>query len=269
MKISELLIESDMTDSVKDVPVITFGDHKLTAGEVSDVLPGVNPEDVIEQGKHLRDFLSTKIKGDYTRADALIDIATFYPAFRIGKWALAARAGAGAAGKEVAKAGLRREIGQEIQKQVDVLPNLKDKPKGGGSVSPVATSIAPLSKKRKYKVGDKVPVNISGTPDVGIVKNVLAKGYELDVSHIKNAPSKSINIPEPLSEEASAGATSSGNIASTGNSPHIAAGTPAVLKRWSGSPGKMGKSIKHKPVKSQSAKDNAVTNPNTGNNLIA
>ena len=74
---------------------------------------------------------------------------------------------------------------------------------------------------------------------------------------------------QELFETASAGATSSGNIASTGNSPHVAAGTPAVIKRWSGSPGKMGKSIKHKAPKSQSASDNPVVNPNVGNNLIA
>lgn len=76
-----------------------------------------------------------------------------------------------------------------------------------------------------------------------------------------------MRIQELLESEAST--TTAGNIASTGNSPHIAVGTPAVIKRWSGSPGKMGKSVKHKPMKSQSAKDNAVTNPSVGNNLIA
>ena len=74
---------------------------------------------------------------------------------------------------------------------------------------------------------------------------------------------------QDLFEFATAGATSAGSIASTGNSPHIAGGPPAVLKRWSGSPGKMGKSIKHKAPKSQSAKDNPVTNSKVGNNLIS
>jgi hypothetical protein len=63
--------------------------------------------------------------------------------------------------------------------------------------------------------------------------------------------------------------TTSSSIANTGNSPHVAAGSPAVLKRWSGSPGKMGKSVKHKAPKSQSAKDNPVTNTSVGNNLVA
>lgn len=72
-----------------------------------------------------------------------------------------------------------------------------------------------------------------------------------------------------LFESATAGATSAGNIASTGNSPHVAVGSAATIKRWSGSPGKMGKSPKHKAPKSQSASDNPVVNPNVGNNLIA
>jgi len=269
MRISELLTESDMIDSLKDTPIVTFGDHKLTAGDVAGVLPGVEPSDVIEQGKNLRDFLSTKIKGDYTRADALIDIATFYPAFRISKWALAARGGAGAASKEVAKGALRREVGKEVQRQGEILPTLKSTGKSSASVSPVATKVVPASKKRKYKIGDKVPVDISGKTETGVVKDVLPSGYEVDVSHIKDAPAKSVNIPEPMFEEASAGSTSSGNIASTGNSPHIAAGKPAVLKRWSGEPGKMGKSIKPPKAKSQDSSDNPVINPKVGNNLIS
>jgi hypothetical protein len=63
--------------------------------------------------------------------------------------------------------------------------------------------------------------------------------------------------------------TTTANIASLDHSPHVVGGSPAVLKRWSGSPGKMGKSIKHKAPKSQSAKDNPVTNTSVGNNLVA
>jgi hypothetical protein len=69
--------------------------------------------------------------------------------------------------------------------------------------------------------------------------------------------------------ESDTSTTTSSSIASTGNSPHIAVGSPSVLKRWSGSPGKMGKSVKHKAPKSQSAKDNPVTNTSVGNNLVA
>lgn len=76
-------------------------------------------------------------------------------------------------------------------------------------------------------------------------------------------------IPKTDVKEATEGATTSNMNAGLGASPHVAAGTPAVIKRWSGSPGKMGKSIKHKPVKSQSAKDNPVTNRKVGGSLIA
>jgi len=271
MKISELLTEADMPEELNDTPVVAFGDHKLTAGDVAGVLPGVSAEDVIEQGKSLRDFLSTKIKGDYTRADALIDIATFYPAFRITKWALAGRAGAGAVGKEVTKSALKKEVGKEVGKKVDILPTMKNNEKsssGGGSPSN-PTKVGSLSKKRKYQIGDQVPVDIKGRKEVGVVANILPSGYEVDISHVKDAPTKSVKIPEPMFEEASAGATSAGNIASTGNSPHIAAGSPAVLKRWSGEPGKMGKSIKPPKSEPQDADDNPVTNPKVGNNLIS
>lgn len=61
-----------------------------------------------------------------------------------------------------------------------------------------------------------------------------------------------------LLEAATAGATSSGSIASLGGSPHRVAGTPAVLKRWSGSPGKTGKSIKPPVPKTQKPTDNAL-----------
>lgn len=263
MRITELLLEFEMPGAFRDIPIVTIGDSSLTAGQVSDAIPGVQPEDVIKHGNNIKDFLQTKVTGDYTVSDALIDIATFYPAFRIGKMALAARAGTGAVAKEVGKGAVRREVGKEIQKNVDVLPTTKGK-SASGEISPVATSIDPLTKKRKYKVGDKIPVNVDGKQNTGTVKSVLPQGYEVAVDN-----GKSINVPEPLSETATAGGTSAGSIASTGNSPHIAVGDVATIKRWSGSPGKMGKSPKHKPVKSQSASDNAVTNPKVGNNLIS
>ena len=267
MRINELLLEFEMPNSLRDTPIVTVGDQSLTAGQVADAIPGVDPKDVIEYGSDIKDFLQSKITGDYTVSDALIDVATFYPALRIGKMAMAARGGAGAVSKEIAKGGARNIAGKEIQKRVDVLPTvLPGLKKGGASPEPVATAIDPLTKKRKYKVGDKVQVTVSGKQTVGTVKSVLPQGYQVAVDN------KSIDIPEPLSETATAGATSAGSIASTGNSPHVAVGTPAVLKRWSGKPGSSGtsgKSVKHKAPKAQSAKDNPVTNPSVGNNLIA
>lgn len=71
-----------------------------------------------------------------------------------------------------------------------------------------------------------------------------------------------------LFETATAGATSAGNIASLGGSPHRVVGSPSVIKRWGGSPGKMGKSPKYKKPKLQTAKDNPIINPKVGSNLI-
>ena len=80
-----------------------------------------------------------------------------------------------------------------------------------------------------------------------------------------------MRIAEFVIETATPGATSAGHNAGLGGSPHRLAGPPAVLRRWSGKPGSSGttgKSIKHKPPKMQTAKDNPVTNPKVGSNLI-
>jgi hypothetical protein len=267
MRITELLLEFEVPGVLRDIPLLTIGNSKLTVGQVSDAIPGVEPEDVVRQGKNIKDFLQSKIKGNYSVSDALIDVATLYPALRVGKVAMSARAGGGGVAKEIAKGDIRREIGQEIKKDVSVLPTLKDKDKatsGSNSVSPMSTNINPLTKKRKYKVGDKITVNVGDQKSVGIVKSVLPQGYEVAVDS-----GKSINIPEPLSETATAGGTSADNIASTGNSPHIAVGDKAMIKRWSGSPGKMGKSPNTPSAEPQDADDNPVTNSKVGNNLIS
>jgi hypothetical protein len=265
MKINELLKEN--VDDLRNAEVANIAGASLTAGQIADAVPGADPNEVIQNAKTIQNFLQKKLVKDYTVSNALIDVATFYPAIKLGKLAVGGVAGAKAlATKELPKAAVRREIGKEIQRNVDILPDVE---KSSKSPEPSAASMAPLTKKRKYKIGDMVPVTINGKPGKGIVTNVLARGYEVDVSNIKQAPSKKISIPEPLAETATAGSTSAGNIASTGNSPHIAAGSPAVLKRWSGSPGKIGKSIKPTQTKSQTADDNPVTNPKVGGNLIS
>lgn len=78
-----------------------------------------------------------------------------------------------------------------------------------------------------------------------------------------------MKIAELLIETATAGSTNTSMNPGLGGSPHVLGGSPAVLRRWSGSPGKTGKSIKHKPPKAQSAKDNPVTNTGVGKGLIA
>lgn len=277
MRINELLLEFEMPNALKDIPLVKGFGKEVTAGDVSKVVPDVDPETVVSTAKKGVDIARTPLLnvpgiGPYTVQDAIIDgllvAADVYTLGAISP-AIAARWGAKVGAKELESFAARKvATGQatkagvkSLAKNIDVLPDFK---KGSGDITPpTAASIDPLTKKRKYKVGDKVPVKIGGKEQLGVVKSVLPKGYEVSVAD------KSMNIPEPLSETATAGATSSGNIASTGNSPHIAAGGPEVLKRWSGSPGKMGKSIKAPEAEPQDADDNPVTNSKVGNNLIS
>ena len=60
-----------------------------------------------------------------------------------------------------------------------------------------------------------------------------------------------------ITETATAGATSSGNIAAVVN-PHIAIGNRKQQKNYAGSPGKMGKAPKHPKPKKQKPTDNAL-----------
>jgi hypothetical protein len=68
-----------------------------------------------------------------------------------------------------------------------------------------------------------------------------------------------MRLRELLGEEATGGSTSAGNIA-TVVSPNLAIGKNSAMKKWSGSPGKMGKSIK--PPKTVQAKDSNGTAKN-------
>ena len=63
-------------------------------------------------------------------------------------------------------------------------------------------------------------------------------------------------------ETATAGATASGNIASVVN-PHVAIGSDSERKRYSGSPGKMGKAPRPPKAKKQKPTDNALNMKNT------
>jgi hypothetical protein len=64
-----------------------------------------------------------------------------------------------------------------------------------------------------------------------------------------------------LGEQATAGATSAGNIA-TLNNPHVAAGPDRFKKSYTGSPGRSGTKAPNVPIpKMQKPTDNALTMP--------
>jgi hypothetical protein len=267
MKITDLLTEFDASNIKTGVNVLG---HDVTTGDVTDIAKtlGIDPKDALKYGLDAYTIANTKIPGtDYTVADAAnmgIDVASFLPIARAGK--------AMAAGKSTAPAMSslgKRQVAAQATKQIGKSAVNVD---GTGS-STSGGSALPTKKKSKFAVGDKIAVKIKGDkfklPIVGLVPS----GYLVDISSVPGKSSgQTMTVSDPMNETATEGSTSAGNVASLGQSPHIAGGTPAVLKRWSGTPGSSGtsgKSIKHKKVKSQSAKDNPITNTNVGNNLIA
>tara|TARA_R110001606_G_scaffold48444_1_gene123052 strand:+ start:404 stop:673 length:270 start_codon:yes stop_codon:yes gene_type:complete len=70
-------------------------------------------------------------------------------------------------------------------------------------------------------------------------------------------------IAQKIKEQATAGATSAGNIA-TLNNPHVAAGPDRFKKSYTGSPGRSGTKAPNVPIpKMQKPTDNAILMPGT------
>jgi hypothetical protein len=70
-------------------------------------------------------------------------------------------------------------------------------------------------------------------------------------------------ITQKIKEQATAGATSAGNIATLSN-PHVAAGPDRFKKSYTGSPGRSGTKAPNVPKpKMQKPTDNALTMPGT------
>jgi hypothetical protein len=265
MKITDLLTEFDASNIKTGVNVLG---RDVTTGDVTDIANtlGIDPKTALDLGMDAYELANTKIPGtDYTVADAAnmgINVASFLPIARAGK----ALATGKSATPALASLGKRQAAAQAVKQIGKSAVNVDST-----SSTSSSGSALPSKKKSKFAVGDKIAVKIKGDkfklPIVGLVPS----GYLVDISSVPGKSSgQTMTVSDTLAEDSAT--TSSGNIASLGQSPHIAGGSPAVLRRWSGTPGSSGtsgKSIKHKKVKSQSAKDNPITNPNVGNNLIA
>jgi hypothetical protein len=267
MKIRDLL-EFEIPQSIANTPVLDVFGAKVTAGQIAKIVPGVDPETVVKYGKEINDAVQKELLPGVTVGDAVVTAVTAIPFIRAARLAKK--------GIDVAKAGgkaeIRRQVGQEIvKKNVNLSPEVKAAAAGISSTASTDTPVDTSSKKRKFNIGDKITVTVGGKKYSLPVVRILPSGYAVNVGLLPGKKDgETMTVPEPLSEDSAT--TSSGNIASLGQSPHIAGGTPAVLRRWSGTPGSSGttgKSVKHKPMKKQSAKDNAITNPTVGNNLIA
>jgi hypothetical protein len=235
MKISEVLLEFEIGDALRNVSIADIFGSKLTAGAVADYIPGVDAKDVIKYGSKIKDVIQTNITPKYTIGDALVDAATVIPAVRAAKYAKTGIQGAMALGKGAVK----REIGQElIKKNVDIMPDNKSSSSGSSSGSLPSMSAPAVAKKRKYAVGQSLPVKVGNKTHSLKIISVLPKGYEVDSSVVAGAPTR-ITVPEPLDESATAGATSAGNIA-TVDAPHLSPGPARGKKSYIGSPGKSG-----------------------------
>jgi len=312
MKINELILEFEMPD----VNVAKLFGKDVSAKDVANVVPGVDPDTVVSGAKKAYNIATTKLfdlpggMGPYTVGDAMIDVpliaADIYslgaltPAL-MARFSSKVAANLGAkelekiaarkatekgiektatpnakdiertgiaaadakATKKVVGSQVRGQAGHELAKNVNILPDYK-----AGSATDATASSASKTKQRRYKVGDLVATTIKGKTVKIPVKNVLPSGYELDASTVPESPTKSIQIPEPLSETSDGGGTVASDVAV---STKAGRGNSAVdvLRRYAGSPGKMGKGIPQKPAKSQTAKDNPITNKSVGGNLIA
>jgi len=190
MRINEVLLEFDVPESLKDVEIANVFGKSITAGDISNALPGIDPKTVIEYGKDINDALQTNIANGYTVSDALLDAATLIPAVRAARLLRVAKSPAA-----VASLIGRRELAKEIGKNVSLNPALTKKASasaGGGEATPVE------KKSRKYNVGDRVPVPVDGKVYKLPIVAVLPTGYEVHLGEVPGKqPNETMSISEP------------------------------------------------------------------------
>jgi hypothetical protein len=269
MRIKDLLNEF-----VNDFPTgLSIGGEDVTVGDIKDFAKeyNLNKDEMLE--------LLRGIKKAHSIANKEIPIPMTDKSVRVGDVAgkaldaasLLALRGAGrglpSLLKTAGKVGTRQAASQAVKKVTGIEFDPPSLGRKGGEGPPIA------KKKKRIDIGDLVTITMNDQKFKVPVVGVNPSGYVVDISSIPGKRAgETATVPDKSVAESSSAPITSGNIASLGNSPHVAGGSPAVLKRWSGEPGSSGttgKSIKHKPMKSQTAKDNPVTNPNVGNNLIA
>lgn len=202
MKISEVLLEADIPNSLRDVEIADIFGSKLTAGDISDHI-GVDPKTVIEYGKDINDIIQQKITPGYTVGDAVLDAATIWPAAKAAQLAFkggrAIAAGAAAWG--------RRQVGKEVAKDaigsaVKVNPEITGAVKnlgsksGGGSIGSASAPVQP-PKKSKRKVGDTITVPYNGKRYQVPIIEVLPDGYVVSAEPILQKPGAKMTVKDP------------------------------------------------------------------------
>lgn len=198
MRITELFEDSD--DIIRNSELAKIGNSSITAGDVADALE-ISPNDALQYGGQIVDFLSKEILPNYSRGEAAMDAATVIPLLRASKFVLAP-----IIGKKVAK----KELGKATAKQS--AKGMISKGSAFGKADSNRDEVVP-TKKRRYSIGDSVSVNYRGMNVKGVINAVVPGGYT-----VKLPNGDSMSMPEPISEDAASGgattgATSSANVA--------------------------------------------------------
>jgi hypothetical protein len=190
MKIQEVLLEFEIPGALRDIPVANIFGATLTAGQVSDAIPGADPRTVIKYGKQINDIIQTNITPNYTVGSAIADIAVALPIGRALKGARTATQATGALGGVAA----RRELGRELASNVTLMPGMSSS--SGSKVEPANQQ--PVKKKRK-NVGEIIPVPVGGKQyNLPIVKVLPNSGYTVDASKVPGRkPGETVDAPEP------------------------------------------------------------------------
>jgi hypothetical protein len=204
MKISEVLLEADIPDSLRNVEIADIFGAKLTAGDVADHVPGLDPKTVIQYGRAINDTIQQKITPGYTVGDAVVDAALMIPAARL---AGAVFKGGRAIGAAAAAYG-RRQVGQEVAKDVvgnsvKINPEITGAAKnlagksGGGSVGSTTAPLQPPKKKARRKVGDTITIPYNGKKYQVPIIEVLPDGYVVSAEPILQKPGAKMTVKDP------------------------------------------------------------------------
>jgi hypothetical protein len=190
MKIQEILLEFELPGAFRDIPVANIFGATLTAGQISDAIPGVDPRTVLKYGKQINNVIQTNITPNYTVGNAIVDIATILPIGRVVKGAKTTTQAVSGLGGVAA----RRELGRELASNVTLMPGMSNS--SGSKVDPANQQ--PVKKKRK-NVGEFIPVPVGGTQyNLPIIKVLPNSGYTVDVSKVPGKkPGETMDAPEP------------------------------------------------------------------------
>lgn len=223
MRINELLVEFELPDALKNTRIANVFGKDVTAGDVANVVPGVDANTVIKGAKGAYNVATTKLfdvpgYGPYTVGDAIIDgalvaadvmtVGAVTPAIaarwgtKIGAKELenfaARKAAIAQTDKAVAKKVTTRqgakEVGKDVARNIDVLPDMGQK----STTLPDQPKL-PDPKKKRRKVGEVIPVkNANGKYNLPIVKVLPDNGYVVDASKVPGQkPGATMNAPEP------------------------------------------------------------------------